>query len=216
MKESLQESQKLTGDAARETNISTPVVTTFAVKQNYNIMFYKDGHGEIGRLDFNGPELVFTGNASESAKVFFEWIAKSFSGRLAEERNAALTSLERESSSLKAQLAQSEKRAMEYVAINERQAIRFAECEAQLEGFRKGWQPMLTAPLDGTEIEILVRHPTYWLCLKSQAPVAAEQLWQQTVRGQWIDHNGGGWSWRGLAGSPVGWRAIDSALHHDT
>jgi hypothetical protein len=45
--------------------------------------------------------------------------------------------LERESSSLKAQLAQSEKRAMEYVAINERQAIRFAECEAQLEGFRK-------------------------------------------------------------------------------
>jgi hypothetical protein len=88
--------------------------------------------------------------------------------------------------------------------------------KAQLEGFRKGWQPMLTAPLDGTEIEILVRHPTYWLCLKSQAPVAAEQLWQQTVRGQWIDHNGGGWSWRGLAGSPVGWRAIDSALHHDT
>jgi hypothetical protein len=87
---------------------------------------------------------------------------------------------------------------------------------AQLEGFRKGWQPMLTAPLDGTEIEILVRHPTYWPCLKSQAPVAAEQLWQQTVRGQWIDHNGGGWSWRGLAGSPVGWRAIDSALHHDT
>jgi hypothetical protein len=51
--------------------------------------------------------------------------------------------LERDNSELKAQLAQSEKRAMEYVAINERQAIRFAECEAQLEGFRKDaerWQ----------------------------------------------------------------------------
>jgi hypothetical protein len=30
--------------------------------------------------------MVFTGNAEESAKVFFDWIAKSFAGRLAEER----------------------------------------------------------------------------------------------------------------------------------
>jgi hypothetical protein len=86
---SQQESQKLTAPSAREApSMETPTLTTFAMKQDYNITFHQYGHGEIGRLDFNGPELVFTGNASESAKVFFDWIAKSFAGRLEEERNA--------------------------------------------------------------------------------------------------------------------------------
>jgi hypothetical protein len=61
------------------------LVTTAIARPNYNITFHGEG-GEIGRLDFNGPEMVFTGNAEESAKVFFDWIAKSFAGRLAEER----------------------------------------------------------------------------------------------------------------------------------
>ncbi len=54
-------------------------------KQNYNICFHKDGQ-EIGKFDFNGPKMVFTGDAEESAKVFVGWIAKSFEGRLEEER----------------------------------------------------------------------------------------------------------------------------------
>jgi hypothetical protein len=56
-------------------------------KPNYNISFHNNGQ-EIGKLDFNGPALVFTGDAEESAKVFIDWIAGSFAGRLEEERKA--------------------------------------------------------------------------------------------------------------------------------
>ena len=56
-----------------------------AVKPNYNICFHQDGQ-EIGKLDFNGPTMIFIGNAEESAKVFIDWIAQSFENRLEEER----------------------------------------------------------------------------------------------------------------------------------
>ena len=56
-------------------------------KPNYNIAFHNNGQ-EIGKLDFNGPALVFTGDAEESAKVFVDWIARSFAARLEEERKA--------------------------------------------------------------------------------------------------------------------------------
>ena len=56
-------------------------------KPNYTMTFH---HKEktIGTLDFNGPELVFTGDAEESAKVFFDFIAERFKRRLEEERMA--------------------------------------------------------------------------------------------------------------------------------
>jgi hypothetical protein len=57
------------------------------IKPNYNIIFHNNGK-EVGKLDFNGPALVFTGDAEESAKVFVDWIAQSFAGRLEEERKA--------------------------------------------------------------------------------------------------------------------------------
>lgn len=57
------------------------------IKANYNISFHNNGK-EIGKLDFNGPALVFTGDAEESAKVFIDWVARSFAGRLEEERKA--------------------------------------------------------------------------------------------------------------------------------
>ena len=56
-------------------------------KPNYNISFHNNGK-EIGKLDFNGPAMVFTGDAEESAKVFIDWLAQSFAGRLEEERKA--------------------------------------------------------------------------------------------------------------------------------
>jgi hypothetical protein len=56
-------------------------------KPNYNIIFHNNGE-EVGKLDFNGPALVFTGEAEESAKVFIDWVAGSFYGRLEEERKA--------------------------------------------------------------------------------------------------------------------------------
>jgi hypothetical protein len=54
---------------------------------NYNMTFNNNG-GEVGKLDFNGPEMVFTGNADESAKVFLDWIAEAFKTRLQQERRA--------------------------------------------------------------------------------------------------------------------------------
>ena len=68
------------------TNSSVPA--SFMTKLSYNITFSNES-GIMGTLDFNGPEMVFTGNAEESAKVFFDWIAKSFAGRLEEERQKA-------------------------------------------------------------------------------------------------------------------------------
>lgn len=44
--------------------------------------------GKIGTLDFNGPEMVFTGDAAESARVFMDCIAQAFRGRLEQERAA--------------------------------------------------------------------------------------------------------------------------------
>jgi hypothetical protein len=57
------------------------------IKPNYNISFHNNGK-EVGKLDFNGSALVFTGEAEESAKVFIDWIARNFAGRLEEERKA--------------------------------------------------------------------------------------------------------------------------------
>lgn len=63
--------------------------TTKFAKPSYVISFHRDG-ATIGELDFNGPTLKFTGDAEESAKMFFDFIAKSFAGRLAEERAAGM------------------------------------------------------------------------------------------------------------------------------
>lgn len=54
-------------------------------KQNYNMTFHKDGK-QIGAMDWNGPEMTFVGDVDESAKVFFDWIAQAFKGRLEQER----------------------------------------------------------------------------------------------------------------------------------
>ena len=41
---------------------------------DYNISFHRDGK-QIGKLDFNGDEMVLVGNVDESAKVFFDYLA---------------------------------------------------------------------------------------------------------------------------------------------
>ena len=56
-------------------------------KPNYNLTFHRDGQ-EVGKFDFNGPEMIFEGDAAESAKVFVDFVARSFHGRLEEEREA--------------------------------------------------------------------------------------------------------------------------------
>jgi hypothetical protein len=51
----------------------------------YNITMSNNA-GQVGELDFNGPELKFRGKADESAQVFMDWLAECFKGRLQEER----------------------------------------------------------------------------------------------------------------------------------
>lgn len=74
------------------------------------------------------------------------------------------------------------------------------------------WRAMVYAPLDGTEVELLVRHFTYWTARKLDGVVRADAEWQGTCRAKWIDHNGGGWTWSGHAGTPIGWKPIDAAI----
>ena len=54
-------------------------------KPNYNIKFFNAENEEVGTLDFNGPGLTFEGIAEESAIVFINWLANTFTGRLKEE-----------------------------------------------------------------------------------------------------------------------------------
>jgi hypothetical protein len=59
------------------------------LKPNYNITFHRNENGVngkvVGSFDFNGPQLVFEGDAEESAKVFVDWLSYTFKGRLDEE-----------------------------------------------------------------------------------------------------------------------------------
>jgi hypothetical protein len=81
-------------DVEKYTMPTDQVYTFGNLKPDYNISFHRvvDGRNTdvVGKLDFNGPELVFTGDADESAKVFIEWIATAFKGRLQDERQAEL------------------------------------------------------------------------------------------------------------------------------
>jgi hypothetical protein len=72
---------------------ATPPEYTFAIPTpNYNITFHNNLEGgtgkQVGKLDFNGPEMIFEGDAAESAKVFVDFVARSFHGRLKDEREA--------------------------------------------------------------------------------------------------------------------------------
>jgi hypothetical protein len=70
-------------------------------RPNYNITFHNnlntlDAGKQVGKLYFNGPELVFEGDAAESAKVFIDLVARTFHGRLKEERDAGRQEAEAE------------------------------------------------------------------------------------------------------------------------
>jgi hypothetical protein len=66
----------------------------------------------------------------------------------------------------------------------------------------EGWEGMHTAPKDGTWIELLVRH-TNWVYAKGDE----KHRWQGPCRAQWIEFNGGGWTWSGHMGHAIAWRA---------
>jgi hypothetical protein len=55
------------------------------IPHDYSVIFSNKG-GEVGKLDYNGPEMKFIGNMDESAKVFFDWLTEAFKLRLEQER----------------------------------------------------------------------------------------------------------------------------------
>lgn len=65
--------------------ISNEEIYSINTKQDYNLSFHND-NGLTGKLDFNGPSLIFIGNAEVSAKIFIDWLMVSFRTRLYEER----------------------------------------------------------------------------------------------------------------------------------
>ena len=79
-----------------ETKISVPEgqLQIAKFKTNYNLTFHNNHEGgtgkQVGKFDFNGPEMIFEGDVAESAKVFVDWVANTFHGRLEEERKSEL------------------------------------------------------------------------------------------------------------------------------
>jgi len=55
--------------------------------QSYTIKFHNNT-GVVGKLDFNGPKMVFTGNADESVDAFIRAFGHWFDKRLKQERES--------------------------------------------------------------------------------------------------------------------------------
>lgn len=65
------------------------------------------------------------------------------------------------------------------------------------------WEPIETAPKDGT--------PIIAYCVHTNAKYATNSIqegWEYPVIAKWIDHNGGGWTWHGMAGTFTHWRPL--------
>ena len=58
--------------------------------QNHNIIFHGPNGKEVGRLDFNGGEMKFDGQADTSAQVFIEWVRKQFHLRVLADKREIL------------------------------------------------------------------------------------------------------------------------------
>ena len=73
-------------------------------------------------------------------------------------------------------------------------------------GFRivQDWRPIESAPKDGTRILVRVEHINF-----TYAETPEERArWEEVCAAHWIDHNGGGWTWHGVCGTPTHWRPL--------
>jgi len=62
------------------------------------------------------------------------------------------------------------------------------------------WQTMKSAPRDGSPVWLWIVHP---LARYERDPIEAG--YEAAVEAHWIDHNGGGFTWYGLAGVETKW-----------
>ena len=67
-------------------NLTNSNLSIGNIQPCYNMQFSKDGV-EVGKIDWNGPEMIFSGQLAPSARVFFDYLAKCFEQRLQQEYN---------------------------------------------------------------------------------------------------------------------------------
>jgi hypothetical protein len=85
MSDDFEELPKMAGWHESNLVVPTSKFALSAIKPNHYICLFNDG-GEVCKLDFNGPELKFTGNPDEGAKVFLDFVSKYFVQRLKDEQ----------------------------------------------------------------------------------------------------------------------------------
>jgi len=69
------------------------------------------------------------------------------------------------------------------------------------------WRSMKNAPKNGMEIEVLVYHVNRRYAKRSE-----KSEWESIENARWIDHNGGGWTWKGMHGQFRGWRPPEKVM----
>ena len=95
-----------------------------------------------------------------------------------------------------------------FEALRQEKDAEIERLRAERDALRAMWRAMAYAPLDGTRVKLLIRHQSWWAAHKAGSD---ESIWKAVFEGHWIDHNGGGWTWSGMAGTPIGWKPLDAA-----
>lgn len=65
-------------------NMTNSNLSIGEIKPNYNMQFSKGGK-IVGTIDWNGPEMKFSGDLAPSARVFFDYLTGCFEQRLKQE-----------------------------------------------------------------------------------------------------------------------------------
>jgi len=65
-------------------NLTNSNLSISEIKPNY-IMHFSKGGKTVGTLDWNGSEMVFSGELAPSTRVFFDYLAQCFEQRLKQE-----------------------------------------------------------------------------------------------------------------------------------
>lgn len=76
-----QKESKMSNTTGQPVSFTDTPLTLGTPKPN-NMTFHASDGTLVATLDFNGPELVFTGNADEAAKIFVQAVGKYMQERL--------------------------------------------------------------------------------------------------------------------------------------
>lgn len=68
----------------------------------------------------------------------------------------------------------------------------------------ENFNPMWSAPKDGTTVRLKLRHFNWQFARDDE-----KAEWEAVVQAKWIDFNGGGWTWNGMCGVPIGWLPLE-------